>query len=78
MSFPFSFADARFIGNPIDFVVFERYTHGKDENGDSINVVLVNAIKGKEDLWRTNGEIPGMRWIAELPTICHRRDFPFF
>ena len=41
--FPFSSADSRFIGNPIDFVVFYGYTHGKDEKGDSINVV----IKGK-------------------------------
>jgi predicted Holliday junction resolvase-like endonuclease len=50
--FPFSSADARFIGNPIDFVVFDRYTQVKDEKGDSISVVLVEAKKGKGRLTR--------------------------
>ena len=50
--FPFSSADARFIGNPIDFVVFDGYTQVKDEKGDSINVVLVEVKKGKGRLTR--------------------------
>jgi predicted Holliday junction resolvase-like endonuclease len=50
--FPFSSAYARFIGNPIDFVVFYGYTHGKDERGDSISVVLVKVKKGKGRLTR--------------------------
>jgi predicted Holliday junction resolvase-like endonuclease len=45
--FPFSPADARFIGSPIDFVVFDGYTKAKDEKGDSISVVLVEVKKGK-------------------------------
>jgi predicted Holliday junction resolvase-like endonuclease len=45
--FPFASADARFIGNPIDFVVFDGYTQVKDEKGDSINVVLVEVKKGR-------------------------------
>jgi predicted Holliday junction resolvase-like endonuclease len=50
--FPFSPADARFIGNPIDFVVFDGYTKAKDEKGDSIGVVLVEVKKGKGKLSR--------------------------
>lgn len=50
--FPFSPADARFIGNPIDFVVFDGYTKAKDEKGDTIDVVLVEVKKGKGKLSR--------------------------
>jgi predicted Holliday junction resolvase-like endonuclease len=50
--FPFSPADARFIGNPIDFVVFDGYTKAKDEKGDAISVVLVEVKKGKGKLTR--------------------------
>jgi predicted Holliday junction resolvase-like endonuclease len=50
--FPYSPADARFIGNPIDFVVFDGYTKVKDEKGDTINVVLVEVKKGKGKLTR--------------------------
>jgi predicted Holliday junction resolvase-like endonuclease len=50
--FPYSPADARFIGNPIDFVVFDGYTKVKDEKGDVINVVLVEVKKGKGKLTR--------------------------
>ena len=50
--FPFSSADARFIWNPIDFVVFDGYTQVKDEKGDSISVVLVE-VKKREGSWRT-------------------------
>jgi predicted Holliday junction resolvase-like endonuclease len=50
--FPFSPADARFIGNPIDFVVFDGYTMAKDEKADAISVVLVEVKKGKGKLSR--------------------------
>lgn len=50
--FPFSPADARFIGNPIDFVVFDGYTDAKDDGGGSIDVVLVEVKKGKGRLTR--------------------------
>ena len=50
--FPFSPADARFIGNPIDFVVFDGYTQAKDEKGETISVVLVEVKKGKGRLSR--------------------------
>jgi predicted Holliday junction resolvase-like endonuclease len=50
--FPYSPADARFIGNPIDFVVFDGYTKAKDEKGDEVSVVLVEVKKGKGKLSR--------------------------
>ena len=57
--FPFSPADARFIGNPIDFVVFDGYTNAKDEKGDAISVVLVEVKKGKGKLTRVESLIKG-------------------
>ena len=51
-AFPFSPADARFIGNPIDFVVFDGYTKAKDEKADTISVILVEVKKGKGKLTR--------------------------
>lgn len=50
--FPFAPADARFIGNPIDFVVFDGYTDAKDGNGTAISVVIVEVKKGKGRLTR--------------------------
>lgn len=55
--FPFSPADARFIGNPVDFVVFDGYTRAKDENADMISVVLVEVKKGKGKLTRVESLI---------------------
>ena len=50
--FPYAPADARFIGNPIDFVVFDGYTNAKDGNGTTVHVVLVEVKKGKGRLTR--------------------------
>lgn len=50
--FPFASSDARFIGSPIDFVVFDGYTKAKDEKGDAVSVVLVEVKKGKGKLTR--------------------------
>jgi len=50
--FPYNHADARFIGNPIDFVVFNGYTQVKDENEEKISIVLVEVKKGKSRLTR--------------------------
>jgi len=50
--FPFASAYARFIGNPIDFVVFDGYTQVKDEKGDTISVVLVEVKNGNGRLTR--------------------------
>jgi predicted Holliday junction resolvase-like endonuclease len=50
--FPYASADARFIGNPIDFVVFDGYTEAKDGDGTAISVALVEVKKGKGRLTR--------------------------
>lgn len=50
--FPFSPADARFIGNPVDFVVFDGYTAAKDGDGDRVDLVIVEVKKGKGRLTR--------------------------
>jgi len=50
--FPYNHADARFIGNPIDFIVFNGYTRAKDDGADSVAVVLVEVKKGKGRLTR--------------------------
>ena len=50
--FPFAAADARFIGNPIDFVIFDGYTDAKDGHGTAIEVFLVEIKKGKGRLTR--------------------------
>jgi predicted Holliday junction resolvase-like endonuclease len=45
-------SDARFIGSPVDFVVFDGYTEAKDGEGNrgGITVVLVEVKKGKGTL----------------------------
>jgi len=50
--FPFAASDARFIGSPIDFVVFDGYTRVKDGKGEAVSVVLVEVKKGKGKLTR--------------------------
>jgi predicted Holliday junction resolvase-like endonuclease len=47
--FPYSMADARFIGSPIDFVVFDGYTGARENGGPEISVVLVESKMGPGD-----------------------------
>jgi predicted Holliday junction resolvase-like endonuclease len=51
-AFPYHHADARFIGNPIDFVVFDGYTRSSDDGMDEISIVLVEVKTGKGRLTR--------------------------
>ena len=39
-------ADARFIGNPIDYIVFDGYTMAKEHGKGEIKVVLMDVKKG--------------------------------
>lgn len=50
--FPYAPADARFIGSPIDFVVFDGYSVAQDETGGPVSVVLVEVKWGKGKLTR--------------------------
>ena len=46
--FKYNPADARFIGSPIDYVIFDGYTEVKDSNVDRpITVVLADVKSGK-------------------------------
>jgi len=45
--FPYNPSDARFIGDPIDYVIFEGYTDVKDKGEDKpIGIVLVEVKTG--------------------------------
>ena len=51
-------ADARFIGAPIDYIIFEGYTRVKDEGVDEpITVVLADIKTGNATLNRTERKI---------------------
>ncbi len=54
-------ADARFLGDPIDYVVFDGYTEVKDNggNGEALEIVLLDIKQGKSML------TTGQRRIAE-------------
>ncbi len=44
-NFPYDPQDARFIGNPVDFIVFDGLSEGKD-----VNIVFVEVKSGKAGL----------------------------
>lgn len=44
--FHYNPADARFIGSPIDFVVFDGYTNVKDDREGNVNIVFLEVKKG--------------------------------
>ncbi len=52
--FRYEAADARFIGNPVDYVIFDGYTSAKDSHTDRpITVVLADVKTGRARLSRT-------------------------
>ena len=52
-------ADARFLGDPIDYVVFNGYSEMKDNNtdGDDLEVVILDIKKGRAGLTRGQRQI---------------------
>ncbi|MGC9357761.1 MAG: Holliday junction resolvase-like protein [Anaerolineae bacterium] len=52
-------ADARFLGSPIDYVVFDGYTEVKDNgaSGDDLEVVILDIKKGRSSLNRGQRQI---------------------
>lgn len=45
--FDYEAADARFIGNPIDFIIFDKYTENSEKKGDSrIKIIFMDVKKG--------------------------------
>ena len=51
--FGFSPADARFIGSPVDYIIFDGLTLVADERADAISIVFMDVKKGNGNLTRT-------------------------
>ena len=51
--FAFNPADARFIGSPVDYVIFDGLTDVADENGREIRIVFMDVKHGTSTLSRT-------------------------
>jgi predicted Holliday junction resolvase-like endonuclease len=51
--FGFNPADARFIGSPVDYVIFDGLTRVADEKEDEISIVFMDVKKGCGALTRT-------------------------
>lgn len=46
--FRFNASDARFLGSPIDYVIFDGYTEAKDDKEEDIKIVIADIKKGEE------------------------------
>jgi predicted Holliday junction resolvase-like endonuclease len=56
--FKYDPSDARFIGSPIDYLIFDGYTSVKDDNSDEpITVILADIKTGNASLNRTERKI---------------------
>jgi predicted Holliday junction resolvase-like endonuclease len=51
--FCFTPADARFIGSPVDYIIFDGLTRVSDDKGDEIQIVFMDVKKGSGTLTRT-------------------------
>ena len=51
--FGFTPADARFIGSPVDYIIFDGLTRVSDDKGDEIRIVFMDVKKGSGALTRT-------------------------
>jgi predicted Holliday junction resolvase-like endonuclease len=47
---PYLLSDMRFIGMPIDFIIFKGYTNAKDENGDIEEIIFADVKQGTSRL----------------------------
>ncbi|MFZ1903393.1 MAG: Holliday junction resolvase-like protein [Methanoregula sp.] len=52
-SFGYLPADARFIGSPVDYIIFDGLTSVADEKGSSIRIVFMDVKHGSATLSRT-------------------------
>ncbi len=57
--FDYSPSDARFVGDPIDYLIFSGYTAVKDdkESGDHLEVVIADIKRGKSSLSKSQRAI---------------------
>jgi predicted Holliday junction resolvase-like endonuclease len=51
--FGFNPADARFIGSPVDYIIFDGLTRVADDKEDEIGIVFMDVKKGSGALTRT-------------------------
>ena len=51
--FGFNPADARFIGSPVDYIIFDGLTRVADDKEDDIKIVFMDVKKGSGALTRT-------------------------
>jgi predicted Holliday junction resolvase-like endonuclease len=51
--FCFNPADARFIGSPVDYIIFDGLTRVADDKEDEIRIVFMDVKKGRGALTRT-------------------------
>ena len=51
--FCFNPADARFIGSPVDYIIFDGLTRVADDKEDEIRIVFMDVKKGSGGLTRT-------------------------
>jgi predicted Holliday junction resolvase-like endonuclease len=51
--FGFNPADARFIGSPVDYIIFDGLTRVADDKEDEIQIVFMDVKKGSGALTRT-------------------------
>ena len=67
--FDFNPADARFLGSPVDYVVFDGYTELKDGSGKKVDIVFVEVKKGRSELSKVEKAIRDavkkkrVRWV---------------
>ncbi|HVP96212.1 Holliday junction resolvase-like protein [Methanoregula sp.] len=52
-SFGYLPADARFIGSPVDYIIFDGLSAVADENGSAIRIVFMDVKHGSASLTRT-------------------------
>lgn len=56
-SFGYLPADARFIGSPVDYIIFEGLSAVADEKGETLRIVFMDVKQGSATLTRTQRRI---------------------
>jgi predicted Holliday junction resolvase-like endonuclease len=57
--FAYTPADARFVGDPIDYVIFDGYSEMKDDNAtdEDVEIVILDIKQGKSTLTSNQRQI---------------------
>jgi predicted Holliday junction resolvase-like endonuclease len=57
--FEYNPADARFIGSPVDYIIFDGLTEVSDDKKSSLRIIFMDVKKGSASLTRTQRVIKG-------------------